>query len=166
MNERLLSVRDGYGNTPIIAAAEEGNSAMVEYLLLQQTDPAHAAITTTSNIGLEGVNKQGWSALHYAAKSDHSHILDLLLEKGCNLYAKTNKGRTALDLALRYKNESCVSCLLLHGCPFPLYILGRHGAAAVEMERNMVVATCGSTHYEDCRQGMQHLWSHRILPGL
>jgi len=164
MKERLLTLRDGFGNTALITAASEGNSAMVEYLCLQMDNSKES--TKVLSVGVDAVNAQGWNAMHFAAKNNHYGILDLLLQKGGDLYAKTHQGRTALDLALRYKSESCVSNLLLYGVPFPLYIIGRHGAACVEEERNNIVCRRGSAAYEDCKTDFHTLWQTRILPYL
>tara|TARA_B100000795_G_C22590371_1_gene357230 strand:+ start:132 stop:734 length:603 start_codon:yes stop_codon:yes gene_type:complete len=157
LNKRLLSIRDGFGNTAIITAASEGNSAMIDYLLLQTEGEA---------ANLDAINKQGMTALHWAARSNHCKILDLLLQKGANLFAKTTTGKTALDIALVARHESCVSTLLLWGCPFPVYLLGYHGATCIEQERNLIVSSCGSTNYEHCQSKMQELWKVRILPAM
>jgi hypothetical protein len=155
--QKLLSIRDGFGNTAIIVAASEGNSAMIDYLLLQTEGEA---------ADINAINKQGMTALHWAANSNHPKIIDLLLQKKANLFQRTTQGRTALDLALQACHEPAVSTLLLWGCPFPPYILGRYGATCVEQERNLIVAKCGSTHYQDCRPEMISLWRSRIAPAM
>lgn len=157
MKKKILSIRDGFGNTAIIAAASEGNSAMIEYLLLQTEGEA---------ADIDAFNKQGMTALHYCALMNHPRILDLLLQKGANLFATTNRGRTSLELALERKNEASVSTLLLWGCPFPVYILGYHGSSCVEQERNLIVSKNGSYSYEDCKKDMQRLWRERIAAAL
>jgi hypothetical protein len=161
--EKLLSIRDGFGNTAVIIAASEGNSAMLEYLLLQIEKCKTIDIKL---VGIDSKNNNGWSAIHFAAHLDRHLILDLLLQKGCDLYAKTRNSRTALDLALRMKHEQCVSILLLYGCPFPLSVLGRYGAFNIENERNNIVCKNGSMNYEDVQQDMKELFNEKILPGL
>jgi hypothetical protein len=157
MKKKILSIRDGFGNTAIIAAASEGNSAMLEYLLLQTEGEA---------ADLDAFNQQGMTALHYCALMNHPKFLDLLLQKGANINATTKRGRTSLDLALEKKHEACVSTLLLWGCSFPVYILGYHGSSCVEQERNLIVSKHGSYSYDDCKDDMQHLWRERIVAAL
>lgn len=77
-------------STTLHLAAEYASEAFVRELLDNGADIAES-------------NKDGWNALHFAAKwpSDEAKI-QLLLTKGANVTSRTNNGQTAVDIALNY----------------------------------------------------------------
>ncbi|KAI8987789.1 hypothetical protein BDF20DRAFT_852200 [Mycotypha africana] len=66
-------------------------------------------IKATLHLAHSGVNinsqnaMNGWSALHWAAHRGHEHVVTALLRSGADPFLKTNKGQTALDLAVKYE---------------------------------------------------------------
>lgn len=61
------------------------------------------------------INRTGWAPLHYAASSPSAAPVQLLLEQGASVDARSPNGNTALMLAARYGSEDSVSLLLKKG---------------------------------------------------
>lgn len=61
------------------------------------------------------VNQAGWSALHYAAAGPRPEIVQLLLERGATVDARSPNGTTPLMMAARYGSEDSVKQLLERG---------------------------------------------------
>jgi ankyrin repeat protein len=97
----LLSA-DNLGRTCLHFAASRGNLRVLSYL--------------TRQASLEDVEKkdiQGRTPLHYAAGSSRAAgVIDVLVGKGCNVYAVDNTGRTALHWAARRCNFEAVKKLI------------------------------------------------------
>jgi hypothetical protein len=68
---------------------------------------------------VEAKDKDGWTALRWAARHGHDGVMRLLLEKGADVEAKDNDGRTALRWAaldgLLHGHEAVVRLLLEKG---------------------------------------------------
>ncbi len=58
------------------------------------------------------INRDGWSALHYAATGPNPAVVDWLLSKGANLEGRSPNGTTPLMMAARYGSEENVDRLL------------------------------------------------------
>ena len=87
------------GNTPLIAAAQNGHEAVVRALLFE------------AGADKEAKNKDGWTPLIYAASLGHEAIVRLLLEAGADKEAKDNDGRTPLMAAAgTATRRSCGGC--------------------------------------------------------
>ncbi|XP_052782421.1 ankyrin repeat domain-containing protein 42-like isoform X1 [Mya arenaria] len=75
--------------------------------------------------GISNINEQdekGSTAAHKAAAQGHVHILQWLMESGADLTLRNTQGRTALDVARKYSNRTCVK--MLGGNPDDLDHLG------------------------------------------
>jgi len=65
---------------------------------------------------LNGAAKDGWTALHFAARQNSAEVIAKLIEMGADFDQKTVMGRTPLAVAVRYnKTTEAASCLLRHG---------------------------------------------------
>ena len=58
------------------------------------------------------------TALHWAAREDHAHIAEQLLQNKADYTMKTRKGELPIDFALRSGGEDSV-CVATVGLPFP-----------------------------------------------
>lgn len=93
--QRILAVspdrieRTGDG-APLIAAVRAQSEPIVRILLDAGADP-------------KDTDSDGWTALHHAADSEDSKvdIVKLLVERGAPVEAKTDDGRTAVEIARR-----------------------------------------------------------------
>ncbi|KAI7907581.1 ankyrin repeat-containing domain protein [Cokeromyces recurvatus] len=69
-------------------------------------------IKATLHLAHSGVNvnsqnaMNGWTALHWAAHRGHEHVVIALLRSGADPFIKTQKGQTALDLAVQHETTA------------------------------------------------------------
>ena len=87
------------GETPLMIAAIRG-----------ATDVAHRLL----DLGVE-LNRQGWSALHYAATSGKVVMIKLLIEYNAYVDAHSPNGTTALMMAARFNHRPAAAALLAFG---------------------------------------------------
>lgn len=97
-----MKVRDVYGEySPMLRAVQRGCEGVVEFLLDNGADPEEAT-------------KEGWNALHLAAKCGHRHLYKLLTERGVSPEAKDKEGRAPMECEfirpepIVAKSDSCV----------------------------------------------------------
>ena len=102
------------GNTALMMAAFKHNQAVLEKLL------ARGAV----------VNRQGWTALHYAAAGGDAAIVALLAGKGAVLDAVAPNGLTPLMLASSEGHPEAVGVLLERGANAAF--VNQHGQSARE----------------------------------
>jgi ankyrin repeat protein len=62
-------------------------------------------------------HQQGWSPIHYAATGTQTQIVELLLDRGVPIDARSPNGTTPLMMAARYGAEATVNLLLARGAP-------------------------------------------------
>lgn len=87
------------GETPLMMAALRGNLAAMR-ALLDKGVPAQ---------------REGWSPLHYAATGPSADAVQLLLDRGATIDARSPNGSTPLMMAARYGSEASVALLLQRG---------------------------------------------------
>jgi len=90
---------NGAGETPLMMAALRGNLAWTQKLLARGAR----------------LHREGWSPVHYAASGPEPKVLELLLERGAPLNAKSPNGSTPLMMAARYGSEASAALLLQRG---------------------------------------------------
>jgi ankyrin repeat protein len=93
------NIPDSVGRSPLLAAAANGYSAVARILIengaaLDYRDP-----------------NTGCTALHVASGGGFSDLVKMLLDRGLGDDAPDTGGRTALDYARRYGNDSCAKLL-------------------------------------------------------
>ena len=86
------------GFTPILIAAERGESAAVAFLIRIDAD---TSVTTA----------EGQNLLHLAVEGGHVLLARYLVHKGAKLRLRTNAGESALDIAKRLGNQKIISIL-------------------------------------------------------
>lgn len=84
---------DNFGRTCLHLTASRGNINLLRYLLERAT-----------STDLNKTDHEGRTALHYAVQSKRSETIELLLARGCSLYAKDNSSRNVLHCAAWWKN--------------------------------------------------------------
>jgi ankyrin repeat protein len=87
------------GETPVMMAALRGQLDWTERLLTRGAQ----------------LNREGWTALHYAATGPSPSVVTLLLGRGAALEAPSPNGTTPLMMAARYGPETTVNLLLSFG---------------------------------------------------
>jgi ankyrin repeat protein len=95
------------GGTALMEAAKRGDLPLVKRLLDDGADvnaKVKSMVYPCSN---------GWTALMYA--SNHSEVVELLLQKGADINARANDGNTALKSAALEGNAEVVKLLLEKG---------------------------------------------------
>lgn len=100
--KRSLSMRDQFGNTPLMyAVASPGKSPSVE--LVRLILDAGADVSIATNVGN--------TPLHIAAYKGFGDIVSLLLARGANREARNAKGETPARLAAASKQDAIVQML-------------------------------------------------------
>ncbi|XP_020106353.1 ankyrin-3 isoform X2 [Ananas comosus] len=66
------------------------------------------------------VRKNEFRPIHMVARLGQPAILQLLIDKGCELNARTESGDTALMISARYKREDCIRILVSAGADLGL----------------------------------------------
>ena len=97
------SDREGELDGPILAAAYNGNIEAVKQHLAAGTD-----------VNVKGGFADG-TPLHYAAANGHKEIAELLIEKGADVKAKDEGGKTPLDVAIQFKELEITNLLRVIG---------------------------------------------------
>jgi ankyrin repeat protein len=105
------------GETPLMMAALRGNVEWTERLLGRGAK----------------LNREGWTALHYAATGPATDVVVLLLGRGATLEAPSPNGTTPLMMAARYGPESTVNLLLSAGAS--LAVRNIQGLTAADFAR-------------------------------
>jgi ankyrin repeat protein len=90
---------NGAGETPLMMAALRGQVSWMRRLLERGAR----------------VHQQGWSPIHYAATGPEPQAVELLLERGAPVDARSPNGTTPLMMAARYGSERSVALLLQRG---------------------------------------------------
>lgn len=105
----FINVRDRYGATPLINAAEFGHEGVVQLLLCYKPD-----------INARDSSELQETALHYAACYGYVNIVKLLVKEGAEKTIKNRAGKTAFDYtkneelcALRSAEDNEELCTLL-----------------------------------------------------
>ena len=102
-------IKDEWGRTALLAAAEKGKSVVVQTLLDGVPDSVSPSDLVNSS------DKQGRTALLVAAERGDSDMIEKLLQKGANKNHADEQGRTALLIATQNGNRDVVELLLKHG---------------------------------------------------
>ncbi|MEY4363902.1 MAG: hypothetical protein RLZZ24_1254 [Pseudomonadota bacterium] len=92
--------------TPNLAS----ETALMLAALTNRMDVAQALIDKGAEI-----NRQGWSALHYAATNGHVQMMRLLLDNNAYLDAEAPNGNTPLMMAVQFGSPMAVKLLLEEG---------------------------------------------------
>ena len=92
------------GTTPLSLAVQKQNETITK-LLLQN-----------ANIIVNKQNLQGYSPLHFACAGENVNIVAMLLERGADMFTKTDKGYIPLHVACR-RGRGEILELLIQKCP-------------------------------------------------
>ncbi len=99
-----INMQAATGDTPIIIAARRGHTELMKILLNIDGIMPHLSI----------MNCNHSTALHEACRWGHSHIVRLLLAKGCEVNLEESDGDTPLILAATHGHDVVVELLLQH----------------------------------------------------
>ncbi|XP_076303972.1 protein phosphatase 1 regulatory subunit 16A-like [Tachypleus tridentatus] len=84
-NSEDLEYRDHQGATPLHIAAANGYLTVVEYLLDQ-------------HVSTDSVDNDQWQPVHAAACWGHPEVIEMLVQSGADLNARTKNGETPYDI--------------------------------------------------------------------
>lgn len=146
------------GNTPLISAAQNNHLDVVKELLNHQAKVNTKNDNDTNALGMAIINNnleivyellqskadieiktQGYTPLMLAGAFDNKDIMDLLIQNGANINAKTESGQTALELTVLDGKKTAVEVLLKHGVN--INELGSNGNTAL-------MSAAGTDNYE------------------
>ena len=112
-----INYRDNIGATPLLAAAEQGYSAAVQYLLDIGADPnlpQCAVFISTFCVGT------GNTPLLYAVKNNDNNTFLYLAQQGVDYNLANNDGITPLILAASLGHRAAAKALLLYRADYTL----------------------------------------------
>jgi len=130
-----VNVKNDFGFTPLLKAAQFGRREVAELLIAKGADvnakgwdgrtPLHLAVLRSSNemaellIGagadVNAKSDSGSTPLHGAALRGNKEVAELLIANGADVNAKTDDGKTTLDLAILRKRTETGALLHKHG---------------------------------------------------
>ena len=90
-------------STHLMIASDLGHVVISETLLVEYNNDPNVQ------------NKAGWSAIMFASRNDHLHVVELLLKENADPNVQTLKGWTALMFASHKGNHQVVEILLQNG---------------------------------------------------
>lgn len=99
-----FNAHNASGTTPLSLAVQKQNETITK-LLLQN-----------SNIIVNKPNLQGHSPLHFACAGENVNIVGMLLERGADMFTKTDKGYIPFHIACR-RGRGEILELLIQKCP-------------------------------------------------
>jgi len=105
-------VEDDYGRTALSIAAQHGSKEIAEYLIKNYEQPNE---DDDLEIYLNQKDRNGRTALIWAANYNRADVLDLLLEQknsAINIDEQDNEGNTALIYAVKNNSIECVKALM------------------------------------------------------
>ena len=134
LDDRL---RDDLGNTLLMVAIREGGERLALALLRQPQWQEKALLEQENRLGenalmlasIKGlrsvaealiqrgaeVNREGWTALHYAATSGHVDLIQLLSEHSAYVDATSPNGTTPIMMAVRFNHRPAAAALIAVG---------------------------------------------------
>ncbi|HTX22767.1 MAG TPA: ankyrin repeat domain-containing protein [Candidatus Aquilonibacter sp.] len=101
-NPSLISCKDSQKRTPLILAALNKRTDIVEFFLANKAD-------------INAADMFGRTALHWAALVGAGDVAEILLNNGADIAAKADGGMTALHFAARNGFKNVVEVLVAHG---------------------------------------------------
>lgn len=129
-----VNARDKFGSTPLCRAADNSHPRCIQLLLEAGADPGIATnfgviplhcvydsaecaalLIAAHPAGVNAVDKDGWTPLHWVARSGRADVCRLLLDAGSMVDVVSNDGFTALYVALRNGKRDVAELLLERG---------------------------------------------------
>lgn len=130
-------LRDDLGNTLLMVAIREGGERLAMGMLQQPTWRDKDILEHENRLGenalmlaaIKGlksvanamvqlgaeVNREGWTALHYAATSGHVEMIQLLVDKAAYVDAVSPNGTTPIMMAVRFNHRPAAAALIAAG---------------------------------------------------
>jgi len=116
--EKLESFIKQGGNLNEVSEKENWN--LLHMALLSVTNPASSKMIKyleSHDVSVNLVDSYGNTPLHYASRSKHVELMEILLNAGCEIDHENNDGFTPLRLTIMSKpyNPGALELLLSHG---------------------------------------------------
>lgn len=99
-----FNAHNASGMTPLSLAVQKQNESITRILL------------DKSGILVNKPSLQGYSPLHFACSGENANIVAMLLERGADMFTKTDKGYLPLHIACR-RGRAEILELLIQKCP-------------------------------------------------
>lgn len=128
-----LEIENIYGENPLMLAAFSNNLTIVKKLV---------------ELKKVNVNKDGWTALHYAASKGYLDISRFLLSNGADVNSKSPNETTPLMMASRYGHIEVVRLLLSSGAD--LALKNQQGLTAIDF--------ASKANQSEIRNGLASRW--------
>lgn len=93
-----LNCQSAYGITVLMHSCQKRDTDLTRFLFSKNVD----VLKQDCNLN---------SALHFAAKSGFDEAINVLIERGADVFGKNIQGNTPLDLAITFKHEECIRLL-------------------------------------------------------
>ena len=132
-----VAAKDDKGRTPLHRAAQNGRVELVRLLLEHNADLNATALSNDCSTPLHILAEDGSGAFRFPG--DSHEAVNILLDRGANVAAKDDEGRTPLHGAAQSGSVELVRLLLEHGADLnarsndgstPLHLFAENGSGA------------------------------------
>ena len=109
----IMSLQESSRAPPLLPCWRERSSISIERELAFRNERVLVLVQYLLEKGcvVDGADKDGWTALHRAAIKGSLDVVDILVDNGAKLDAKTKKGETPAELATRYGHQAIVDAI-------------------------------------------------------
>jgi len=121
-----VNTRDQKGRIPLLSYAAGGGHANVAEMLLQR------------GADINGVDAQGWTALHHTVANGAVDVIDVLAKHGADLNLKNSDEWTPLMYAVFQNKPNVVKKLLSHGADRSIKTSQGIDALAIAQQKGLI----------------------------
>ena len=95
--------------------SETSGKSLIEAVRNNEEDEIQRILLLKNSNHLNEVDKEGWTALHWAISFSNKELINTLISSGISIHTKDNDGSTPLHLASRFGKNNEVKLLIENG---------------------------------------------------
>jgi uncharacterized protein len=125
---------DDFGRTALMRAAYTNLSSRETHESTDRKRAAIAKLLLDQGARIDAVDKDGWTALMWAAWSGTTEVTKVLIARGASVGNQDRQGNTALTIAAQRGNAAIVEALVGYGAD--LSAKTKHGQTALDLVKS------------------------------